>query len=257
MLSLNNAFSPDEVRDFGGRVERAIGSVSGYVCELKIDGLAMSITYATRQLRPRRDPRQRRRGRGRHRQRAHHPLGADDAHAGGRHGFPTSSRFAARSICPRPHSPRPTRASRRRASPGTRIRATRPRARCVSSTRRSPPARGLQTFMYRHRPAGQDPDPGRGARHARGAGIPREPAPPARRVDRRGARVPRPLVGAAPRPRLRHRRRGHQGRVARGAGGARRRSRARRAGRSRTSSRPRSTRPRCSTSTSRLAARVR
>ena len=46
MLSLNNAFSPDEVRDFGGRVERAIGSVSGYVCELKIDGLAMSITYA-------------------------------------------------------------------------------------------------------------------------------------------------------------------------------------------------------------------
>ena len=46
MLSLNNAFSPDEVRDFGTRVERAIGSVSGYVCELKIDGLAMSITYS-------------------------------------------------------------------------------------------------------------------------------------------------------------------------------------------------------------------
>jgi DNA ligase (NAD+) len=46
MLSLNNAFGPDEVRDFGTRVERAIGAVSGYVCELKIDGLAMSITYA-------------------------------------------------------------------------------------------------------------------------------------------------------------------------------------------------------------------
>ena len=46
MLSLNNAFSPDEVREFGVRVERAIGTVSGYVCELKIDGLAMSITYA-------------------------------------------------------------------------------------------------------------------------------------------------------------------------------------------------------------------
>jgi len=45
MLSLNNAFSPDEVREFGVRVDRAIGSVSGYVCELKIDGLAMSITY--------------------------------------------------------------------------------------------------------------------------------------------------------------------------------------------------------------------
>src|ERR1700686_1772253 len=46
MLSLNNAFGPDEVREFGVRVERAIGTVSGYVCELKIDGLAMSITYA-------------------------------------------------------------------------------------------------------------------------------------------------------------------------------------------------------------------
>ena len=46
MLSLNNAFSPDEVREFGVRVERAIGTVGGYVCELKIDGLAMSITYA-------------------------------------------------------------------------------------------------------------------------------------------------------------------------------------------------------------------
>jgi DNA ligase (NAD+) len=45
MLSLNNAFSPEEVRDFGARVERAIGTVGGYVCELKIDGLAMSITY--------------------------------------------------------------------------------------------------------------------------------------------------------------------------------------------------------------------
>ena len=46
MLSLNNAFGPDEVREFGGRVERAIGAVSGYVCELKIDGLAMSLLYA-------------------------------------------------------------------------------------------------------------------------------------------------------------------------------------------------------------------
>jgi DNA ligase (NAD+) len=46
MLSLNNAFTPDEVREFGVRVERAIGAVSGYVCELKIDGLAMSITYS-------------------------------------------------------------------------------------------------------------------------------------------------------------------------------------------------------------------
>jgi DNA ligase (NAD+) len=46
MLSLNNAFSPEEVREFGTRVERAIGPPGGYVCELKIDGLAMSITYS-------------------------------------------------------------------------------------------------------------------------------------------------------------------------------------------------------------------
>ncbi len=45
MLSLNNAFGSDEVREFGARVERAIGAVGAYVCELKIDGLAMSITY--------------------------------------------------------------------------------------------------------------------------------------------------------------------------------------------------------------------
>ena len=61
MLSLNNAFSPDEVREFGVRAERAIGAVGGYVCELKIDGLAMSITYAGGTLRPRGHAWQRRR----------------------------------------------------------------------------------------------------------------------------------------------------------------------------------------------------
>ena len=45
MLSLNNAFSHDEVRDFVRRVERIGGPVDAYVCELKIDGLAMSLTY--------------------------------------------------------------------------------------------------------------------------------------------------------------------------------------------------------------------
>lgn len=46
MLSLSNAFSPDEVRDFMRRVERGTGGpVDAYVCELKIDGLAISITY--------------------------------------------------------------------------------------------------------------------------------------------------------------------------------------------------------------------
>lgn len=45
MLSLNNAFSPEEVGEFVRRCERAIGTVGGYVCELKIDGLAISLLY--------------------------------------------------------------------------------------------------------------------------------------------------------------------------------------------------------------------
>jgi len=45
MLSLNNAFTPDEVAEFFRRVERIVGAVNEYVCELKIDGLAMSLTY--------------------------------------------------------------------------------------------------------------------------------------------------------------------------------------------------------------------
>ncbi len=45
MLSLANAFSPAEVEEFGRRVERGVGTVSGFVCELKIDGLAISLLY--------------------------------------------------------------------------------------------------------------------------------------------------------------------------------------------------------------------
>jgi DNA ligase (NAD+) len=45
MLSLGNAFSADEVSAFVRRAERTVGSIDAYVCELKIDGLAMSLTY--------------------------------------------------------------------------------------------------------------------------------------------------------------------------------------------------------------------
>lgn len=47
MLSLGNAFNNDELEDFDSRVKDALG-VEGeieYICELKIDGLAMSIEY--------------------------------------------------------------------------------------------------------------------------------------------------------------------------------------------------------------------
>ncbi len=44
MLSLDNAFSPDELRAWAERVARDVGGVS-YLCELKIDGLAVNLLY--------------------------------------------------------------------------------------------------------------------------------------------------------------------------------------------------------------------
>jgi len=52
MLSLGNAFDPDELRAFDARV-RKLGALSGdvaYTCELKIDGLAVSLHYADGKL---------------------------------------------------------------------------------------------------------------------------------------------------------------------------------------------------------------
>ncbi|MCJ8008035.1 NAD-dependent DNA ligase LigA [Lederbergia wuyishanensis] len=45
MLSLANAFSEDDLRDFDRRIRQAIGDQFSYVCELKIDGLAVSLRY--------------------------------------------------------------------------------------------------------------------------------------------------------------------------------------------------------------------
>ncbi len=49
MLSLDNAFSEDELREFDARLKRyldvGVDSDLEYVCELKIDGLAISLTY--------------------------------------------------------------------------------------------------------------------------------------------------------------------------------------------------------------------
>ena len=53
MLSLGNVFSADELRDFDARVRRGLGRSDddapvSYVCELKIDGLAISLRYEGR-----------------------------------------------------------------------------------------------------------------------------------------------------------------------------------------------------------------
>ena len=56
MLSLDNAYSEDELRGFDERVRRGLGETGAvpevvtYVCELKIDGLSIALTYADGQL---------------------------------------------------------------------------------------------------------------------------------------------------------------------------------------------------------------
>jgi DNA ligase (NAD+) len=54
MLSLDNAYSVDELREFHGRICRALecdeGTPLRYVTELKIDGLSIALTYASGRL---------------------------------------------------------------------------------------------------------------------------------------------------------------------------------------------------------------
>jgi DNA ligase (NAD+) len=45
MLSLDNAFSDEELDAWYQRVERAVGDVARFACELKIDGVACALTY--------------------------------------------------------------------------------------------------------------------------------------------------------------------------------------------------------------------
>ena len=56
MLSLENAYTEDEVRAFDERVRKAMDEVKGsarvaYVAELKIDGLSIALSYGQRRLR--------------------------------------------------------------------------------------------------------------------------------------------------------------------------------------------------------------
>lgn len=45
MQSLDNAMSADELVAWDDRVVKEVGEVAGYLCELKIDGLAIALTY--------------------------------------------------------------------------------------------------------------------------------------------------------------------------------------------------------------------
>jgi DNA ligase (NAD+) len=45
MMSLGNTYSEEELADFGERVKRILGYEPEYVCELKYDGVSISLTY--------------------------------------------------------------------------------------------------------------------------------------------------------------------------------------------------------------------
>lgn len=45
MLSLDNAFTPEELAAWAGRIKSEIGDDANFLCELKIDGVALSLVY--------------------------------------------------------------------------------------------------------------------------------------------------------------------------------------------------------------------
>ena len=50
MLSLGNTYNEQDLRDFDERVQKVVGSKVEYVCELKFDGLSISLTYENGKL---------------------------------------------------------------------------------------------------------------------------------------------------------------------------------------------------------------
>ena len=56
LLSLDNSFSADELDAWADRAARG-GGTGPYLCELKIDGLAIALVYRNGRLQPRRDAR--------------------------------------------------------------------------------------------------------------------------------------------------------------------------------------------------------
>ena len=50
MLSLGNTYNNEDLEDFDGRIRKTIGDDFEYVCELKFDGVAISLVYENGQL---------------------------------------------------------------------------------------------------------------------------------------------------------------------------------------------------------------
>ena len=140
MLSLDNAFTDEDVADFVGRIRRFLRLAGGRgdrVHRRAEDRRPVDVAALRgRRAGHRRDARRRRRGRGRHRQRqdaeGHSATAQGQGRAGGlrgaRRGLHDQGTPSSRSTSGRP----------RPASSSTSIRATPRPARCASSTRRSP-----------------------------------------------------------------------------------------------------------------------
>ena len=243
MMSLDNAFSEDELRAWGERLKRQAPDIDlealAFSCEPKVDGVAMSLTYERGRFVQAADARRRRHRRGRDGEHRHRGRRAQGAGQGGR---PVSRRargprrdLHARQRV-RGHEQAPGRAGRaalrqpaqlrrRRAAPEGPGRHGAAAAallglRARRGRRRSGTGQGRQIVKRRGHMAGAHADGHSGATpQGRLPGEPRRP--PHRRHDGRGGSM-RGAGRAPPQPRLRDRRRGHQGRRARAARSVRR-----------------------------------
>ena len=137
MLSLDNAFAREELEAWAARVERGVGSGVRYSCELKIDGVAVALTYEGGVLTKgatRGDGRDRR---GHHRERAHRADRPAAPRGEGSAGVPRGPR---RDLPAGAGVRAPQRAAPGRRGTGrSRTRGTRRPGRCARRTRRSRP----------------------------------------------------------------------------------------------------------------------
>ena len=145
MLSLENAYSWEEAEAWLARATRVLGrEPRGFVAELKIDGLSISLRYEDGRLVRGATRGDGTRGEDVTDERPHDPHRFRLAHLRDL----ARSRSAARSTPRRRRSSASTRPARRRASRSSPTPATRPPARCACSTRGSRPARRLDAWLY-------------------------------------------------------------------------------------------------------------
>ena len=97
MLSLDNVFSLEEFEAWAARIERDSGRAVDYLCELKIDGLAIKRALRARSAHECGDARRRRGRRGRDRERARDRVDPGQAQ---RHGASAAGGGARRDLLP-------------------------------------------------------------------------------------------------------------------------------------------------------------